>query len=79
MKPTGILTRKDFLSYLANGGSLNKDLIYFNKVQRSKLTKDQLMGREPVMLDGQEGYMNGDGAWVKTSALKKTQAKLKNK
>jgi len=37
------------------------------------------MGRSPIIIDGKEGYMNGDGAWIPTEQLKKTQKKLRNK
>ena len=42
----GILTRKDFLAYLAMGGNVNfQKPIKLNRAQLQKLTKNQLMGR----------------------------------
>lgn len=65
MNKPGILTRKDFLAYLANGGSVNFDkVIYLNKVQLAKLDKDQKAGRKVVMIDGKAGYVGGDGSWT---------------
>lgn len=67
MDKPGILTRKDFLAYLAKGGSVNFDkVIYLNKVQLAKLDKDQKAGRKPVIIDGKEGYVGGDGSWTPT-------------
>lgn len=66
----GILTKKDFLAYLANGGSVNFDkVIYLNKQQLKKLTEDQKQGRSPVFINGKEGYVAGDGSW-KPKAIK---------
>lgn len=60
----GILTRKDFLAYLAMGGSVNfKKPIKLNRAQLQKLTKNQLMGREVIKIDGKEGYLDGKGYW----------------
>ena len=40
----GILTRKDFLAYLAMGGNVNFEKpIKLNRAQLRKLTKNQLM------------------------------------
>jgi len=37
----GVLTRKDFLAYLANGGNINFNKpIKLNRTQLSNLTKD---------------------------------------
>lgn len=61
----GNLTRKDFLAYLAMGGSVNFDkVIYLNKQQLKKLTNDQRQGRSPVYIDGKEGFVGGDGSWT---------------
>lgn len=66
------LTKKDFLLYLAKGGSVNFDKpIYLNRIQRSKLDKDQLAGRKAIMIDGKEGYLNGDEYWIPANQLKK--------
>lgn len=60
----GILTRKDFLSYLAMGGNINfKKPIKLNRAQLQKLTKNQLLGREVIKIDGKEGYLDGKGYW----------------
>ena len=60
----GILTRKDFLAYLAMGGSVGFDKpIKLNRAQLQKLTKNQLMGREVIKIDGKEGYLDGKGYW----------------
>jgi len=37
------------------------------------------MGREPIIIDGKEGYMNRDGAWIPKKQLEKAQKKLRNK
>lgn len=77
MKQSGILTRKDFLAYLAHGGSFEKP-IYLNKVQRAKLDKDQLAGRKPIIIDGKQGYLDGQGYWTSTEQMKKARQKLEN-
>ena len=60
----GILTRKDFLAYLAMGGNVNFEKpIKLNRAQLQKLTKNQLMGREVIKIDGKEGYLDGKGYW----------------
>ena len=60
----GILTRKDFLAYLAMGGNVNfQKPIKLNRSQLQKLTKNQLMGREVIKIDGKEGYLDGKGYW----------------
>ena len=60
----GILTRKDFLAYLAMGGNVNvQKPIKLNRAQLQKLTKNQLMGREVIKIDGKEGYLDGKGYW----------------
>ena len=60
----GILTRKDFLAYLAMGGNVNFEKpIKLNRAQLRKLTKNQLMGREVIKIDGKEGYLDGKGYW----------------
>lgn len=60
-----MLTKKDFITYLAHGGDVNfNKAIQFNKVQLSKLTKDQREGRQVVIINGREGYMGGDGTWT---------------
>lgn len=60
----GILTRKDFLAYLAMGGNVNFEKpIKLNRAQLQKLTKNQLMGRESIKIDGKEGYLDGKGYW----------------
>ena len=60
----GILTRKDFLAYLAMGGNVNfQKPIKLNRAQLQKLTKNQLMGREVIKIDGTEGYLDGKGYW----------------
>ena len=60
----GILTRKDFLAYLAMGGNVNfQKPIKLNRAQLRKLTKNQLMGREVIKIDGKEGYLDGKGYW----------------
>jgi len=78
MKKPGILKRSDFISYLKMGGStsFNKPL-YLNKAQKAKLNDDQLMGREPVIIDGKEGYMNGDGAWVPKKTTRESSKETK--
>ena len=60
----GILTRKDFLAYLAMGSNVNFEKpIKLNRAQLQKLTKNQLMGREVIKIDGKEGYLDGKGYW----------------
>ena len=60
----GILTRKDFLAYLAMGGNINLEKpIKLNRAQLQKLTKNQLLGREVIKIDGKEGYLDGKGYW----------------
>ena len=60
----GILTRKDFLAYLAMGGNVNfQKPIKLNRAQLQKLTKNQLMGRGVIKIDGNEGYLDGKGYW----------------
>ena len=60
----GILTRKDFLAYLAMGGNVNFEKpIKLNREQLQKLTKNQLRGREVIKIDGKEGYLDGKGYW----------------
>lgn len=60
----GILTRKDFLAYLAMGGNVNfQKPIKLNRAQLQKLTKNQLMGIEVIKIDGKEGYLDGKGYW----------------
>ena len=60
----GILTRKDFLAYLAMGGNINFEKpIKLNRAQLQKLTKNQLLGREAIKIDGKEGYLGGKGYW----------------
>lgn len=57
-------TKKDFSLYLSKGGSLDfSKKIYLSKTQYNKLTKDQKEGRAPVIIDGKQGYMSGDGYW----------------
>lgn len=67
------LTRKDFINYLAKGGSaeFNKP-IKLNKAQLSKLTKDQIDGREPIYIEGKKGYLDGKGFWEPISKSKNT-------
>lgn len=69
----GILTRKDFLAYLAMGGSVGFDKpIKLNRSQLQKLTKDQLMGRDVIKIDGKSGYLDGKGYWTPESKLNKS-------
>ena len=69
----GILTRKDFLAYLAMGGSVRFDKpIKLNRAQLQKLTKDQLMGRDVIKIDGKSGYLDGKGYWTPESKLNKS-------
>ena len=69
----GILTRKDFLAYLAMGGSVGFDKpITLNRAQLQKLTKDQLMGRDVIKIDGKSGYLDGKGYWTPESKLNKS-------
>ena len=59
-----MLTRKDFLAYLAMGGNVNfEKSIKLNKAQLQKLTKNQLLGREVIKIDGKKGYLDGRGYW----------------
>ncbi len=69
----GVLTRKDFLAYLANGGNINFNKpIKLNRTQLSNLTKDQLAGRQVIIIDNKQGYLDGDGFWKpKTTANNK--------
>lgn len=72
----GILTRKDFLAYLAMGGSVGFDKpIKLNRAQLQKLTKDQLMGRDVIKIDGKSGYLDGKGYWTPESKLNKSISK----
>lgn len=57
-----ILTKKDFLAFLARGGSFD-NTIQLNNQQYNKLSKDQKDGREPVEIMGRKGYVNGDKVW----------------
>ena len=69
----GILTKKDFLAYLAMGGSVGFDKpIKLNRAQLQKLTKDQLMGRDVIKIDGKSGYLDGKGYWTQESKLNKS-------
>lgn len=69
----GILTRKDFLAYLAMGGSVGFDKpIKLNRSQLQKLTKDQLMGRDVIKIDGKSSYLDGKGYWTPESKLNKS-------
>ena len=34
-----------------------------NREKLQKLTKNQLMGREVIKIDGKEGYLDGKGYW----------------
>lgn len=56
------LTKKDFLPFLAKGGTLS-NTITLNSAQYNKLTKDQKEGREPVIIMGKKGYVGGDKVW----------------
>lgn len=68
----GILTRKDFLAYLAMGGSVNFDKpIKLNRTQLQKLTKNQLMGRDLITIDGKKGYLDGKGYWTPEANINK--------
>lgn len=72
----GILTKKDFLAYLAMGGSVGFDKpIKLNRAQLQKLTKDQLMGRDVIKIDGKSGYLDGNGYWTPESKLNKSISK----
>lgn len=42
-----------------------------NKAQLSKLSKDQLEGRTPVLINGVQGFVGGDGVWTPKSIVKK--------
>ena len=69
----GILTKKDFLAYLAMGGSVGFDKpIKLNRAQLQKLTKDQLIGRDVIKIDGKSGYLDGKGYWTPESKLNKS-------
>lgn len=57
-----ILTKKDFLAFLARGGSFG-NTIQLNNQQYNKLSKDQKDGREPVEIMGRKGYVDGDKVW----------------
>lgn len=57
-----ILTKKDFLAFLARGGSFD-NTIQLNNQQYNKLSKDQKDGREPVEIMGRKGYVDGDKVW----------------
>lgn len=72
----GILTKKDFLAYLAMGGSVGFDKpIKLNRAQLQKLTKDQLMGRDVIKIDGKSGYLDSKGYWTPESKLNKSISK----
>lgn len=45
--------------------------IQLNKAQLSRLSKDQLQGRTPVVINGREGFVGGDGFWTPKSIVKK--------
>lgn len=45
--------------------------IQLNKAQLSRLSKDQLQGRAPVVINGREGFVGGDGFWTPKSIVKK--------
>lgn len=67
----GILTRKDFIAYLAKGGNVNfNKAIKLNRAQLAKLTKDQRDGRSPVYIDNKKGYIDGKGFWEPVSKSK---------
>ena len=57
-----ILTKKDFLAFLARGGSFD-NTIQLNNQQYNKLSKDQKDGREPVEIMGRKGYVDVDKVW----------------
>lgn len=60
----GILTKKDFLSYLAKGGNVNfSSPIKLNRTQLSKLTSNQIEGRDPIYIEGVKGFLDGKGFW----------------
>ena len=42
-----------------------------NKAQLSKLSKDQLEGRTPVLINGAQGFVGEDGFWTPKSIVKK--------
>lgn len=46
-------------------------MLQLNKVQLSKLTKDQLAGREVVTIMGVKGYVDGDGVWKSITDINK--------
>ena len=50
-----------------------------SKSQLSKLDKDQLAGRKPVIINGKKGYVGGDGSWSDTPVNKKLNKKIKGK
>lgn len=67
-----MLNRKDFLAYLAKGGSVNFDKpIKLNRKQLQKLSKDQKEGREPINIEGKVGYLDGKGYWMPKDQMKK--------
>lgn len=67
-----MLNRKDFLSYLAKGGSVNFDKpIKLNRGQLQKLSKDQKEGRKPINIEGKVGYLDGKGYWTPKDQMKK--------
>lgn len=57
-----ILTKKDFLAFLARGGAFD-NTIQLNNQQWNKLSRDQKEGREPVEIMGRKGYVDGDKVW----------------
>ena len=60
-----MLTKKDFLAYLAKGGSVG-----FNKP--IKLNRKQLkVGREPINIEGKVGYLDGKGYWTPKDQMNK--------
>ena len=50
--------------------SPNKGL-QLNRAQLSRLSKNQLQGRTPVVINGVEGFVSGDGFWTPKSIVKK--------
>ena len=50
--------------------STNKGL-QLNRAQLSRLSKNQLQGRTPVVINGVEGFVSGDGFWTPKSIAKK--------
>ena len=67
-----MLSKKDFLAYLAKGGSIsfNKP-IKLNRKQLQKLSKDQKAGREPINIEGKVGYLDGKGYWTPKDQMNK--------